>query len=580
MFRHISRLGMDLRLACVSVMLLVSVVCGENAKDVGANLKFDSRLSALEEREYQSWSSYIKALLCKEDSSFGLRLYNRYLSEALGLAPDSRYLINQWRYGRDLKEHPEKHFADLKEIWEKTPESANLTMLYMDLLMQADKRKEALEVVLRCQELNNWNSGVLTLRYVELTHIEGRSDIVEEMLRRALLSCKDEELTRANVAAACYWRACHEDENAILHDEAIGWYKRFKTKILSSRYRRKCLKYARRAAEKPEDLESMSSYVLSSILGDYELWDEQVAFLEGLEGDELVGNMASMVWFFIHSCHALKEAGRTDELREILGLVKFGTDWHRDVLICAAEMYMALEDYGRTVEIYEMLSQKEPREIRWRLMIAHISLVQGNSVKGLAALAPLRGLPPVGCVLKARLLEQHGDHEAAYREYISLLKIAGKEGMEGHWKPDHGFYNGIIMTCLSLNKRDEALKYVKEMYELDPEDPHGCNFYGYLLADFNQELDFAEHLINKALAQEPDNVAYIDSLAWVRYRQGRFAEALDEMAKVLKYNGLEQDPDGELREHLAAILKEFGISETADYYQKQADGLKKSTAGH
>ena len=573
MFRHVGRLGMDMRLVCVSVILLISVVCAENAKDVGANL-IDSRLSALEEREYKSWASYMKALLSRDDKSLGLGLYKRYLSEALGLAPDSEHLSRQWCYGRDLKKDPGKHTAELKEIWEKNPENASLTMLYMDLLVQADNQKGALEAVLRCQELNNWNSGVLALRYVELAHVEGRSGMVEEMLHRALSSCRNEELTRAHVAAACYWKACHEDEGAILHDEATGWYKRFKTKILCSRYRRKCLRHARKAAERPEDLESMSSYVLSSILGGYELWEEQVAFLEGLEGDEEVGNMTSMVWFFIDSCHALKEAGQTDELRKILGLVTFGTDWHRDVLICAAEMYMALEDYGRAVEIYEMLSQKEPRGINWRLMIAHISLVQGNSVKGLAALAPVRGLPPAGCVLRARLLEQHGDHEAAYKEYTSLLKIAGNGVVNRHWTPDTAFYDGIVMTCLSLKKRDEALKYVKALHELNPEDAHGCNFYGYLLADFNQELDLAERLIKKALAQEPDNAAYIDSLAWVRYRQRRFEEALDEMAKVLKNNGLEQDPDGELREHLAAILKEFGFDETADYYRKQVDELK------
>ena len=363
MFRHVSRIAIDLWRACVSMMLLVSVVCVANTEDVGANLKIDSRLSALEEQEYKSWASYMKALLCRDDSSLGLELYNRYLSEALGLAPDSDHLSRQWCYGRDLKKEPGKHASELRDIWEKNPGNAHLTMLYMDLLVQAEREKEALEAVLRCQELNNWSSGILTLRYVELAQVDGRSEIVEEMLHRSLSSCKGAELPRAHVAVAMYWKVCCDNERAVLHDETTGWFKRLSAKMLSSRFRRKCLRHARKASERAEDLESMSSYVLSSILGDFKLWEEQVAFLEKLEGDEEIGNMASMVWFFIASCRALKETGKTDELRDILGLVTFGTDWHRDVLICAADMYLSLKDYSRAVEIYEMLSQKEPRAI-------------------------------------------------------------------------------------------------------------------------------------------------------------------------------------------------------------------------
>ncbi|MBR4415499.1 MAG: hypothetical protein IKS67_01930, partial [Victivallales bacterium] len=147
--------------------------------------------------------------------------------------------------------------------------------------------------------------------------------------------------------------------------------------------------------------------------------------------------------------------------------------------------------------------------------------------------------------------------------------------LRDQWTPRASFYDGLVMTCIALKKQDEALKYVKALYEQDPEDAHGCNFYGYLLADFNRELDLAEKLVGKALTQEPDNPAYLDSMAWIRYRQGRYGEALDEMCKVLENDGMSQDPEGEISEHMAAILKALGYDATAEYYQKITDNLKK-----
>ncbi|HWP40882.1 MAG TPA: tetratricopeptide repeat protein, partial [Tepidisphaeraceae bacterium] len=41
-----------------------------------------------------------------------------------------------------------------------------------------------------------------------------------------------------------------------------------------------------------------------------------------------------------------------------------------------------------------------------------------------------------------------------------------------------------------------------------------------------RNLDRAEALIRVAVQAEPDNPSYLDSLGWVLYKRGRFAEAL------------------------------------------------------
>ena len=49
-------------------------------------------------------------------------------------------------------------------------------------------------------------------------------------------------------------------------------------------------------------------------------------------------------------------------------------------------------------------------------------------------------------------------------------------------------------------------------------------------AEKNVHLDEAEEMIKKALEIDPDNGAYLDSLGWVKFRKGKFEEALSDLA--------------------------------------------------
>ena len=80
---------------------------------------------------------------------------------------------------------------------------------------------------------------------------------------------------------------------------------------------------------------------------------------------------------------------------------------------------------------------------------------------------------------------------------------------------------------------DDALKRVVPLYDNDRENPSLANFYGYLLAEKGENLDFAETLLGKALGSEPENGYYLDSLGWIRYKKGQFREALVILLKAV-----------------------------------------------
>jgi len=90
---------------------------------------------------------------------------------------------------------------------------------------------------------------------------------------------------------------------------------------------------------------------------------------------------------------------------------------------------------------------------------------------------------------------------------------------------------GVALELATLyghaGRYDEALRRVVPLYNNDPEDASLANFYGYLLAEKGESLDLAERLLDKALAKEPQNGYFLDSLGWIKFKKGRFREALD-----------------------------------------------------
>ena len=88
-----------------------------------------------------------------------------------------------------------------------------------------------------------------------------------------------------------------------------------------------------------------------------------------------------------------------------------------------------------------------------------------------------------------------------------------------------------------LGRLDEAEELLEEVLDEYPDDIEADNDLGFLWADGNKHLARALEMIRTAVAAEPDNRAYRDSLGWVYYRLGRFAEAVAELEKAPTRSG-------------------------------------------
>ena len=132
---------------------------------------------------------------------------------------------------------------------------------------------------------------------------------------------------------------------------------------------------------------------------------------------------------------------------------------------------------------------------------------------------------------EARLLADHGDAEGG----LKLLATA----LEKH--PDHPaieYDRAVILERAGHVK--ESVDVLEQLLKERPDDPVLMNALGYTLADHNLDLTRAEGLIHKALQTTPDSPAVLDSLGWVRYRQGDAKGATVELEHAYS---LEHDSD-------------------------------------
>jgi Tfp pilus assembly protein PilF len=98
-----------------------------------------------------------------------------------------------------------------------------------------------------------------------------------------------------------------------------------------------------------------------------------------------------------------------------------------------------------------------------------------------------------------------------------------------------------------------------------------CNDLGFTWADQGRNLDKAAALIEVAVAEEPDNQSFLDSMGWVLYKQGRYDQAAVYLQKAI---GPALQPDPVVLDHFGDVLYRLGRKEEAGrQWERSLGGL-------
>ena len=115
-------------------------------------------------------------------------------------------------------------------------------------------------------------------------------------------------------------------------------------------------------------------------------------------------------------------------------------------------------------------------------------------------------------------------------------------------------------------KFDLAEQQFRTVLAENPNTASALNYYGYMLADRGVRLEEATSMIQRAVSQELNNGAYLDSLGWAYFKQNKLAEAEEYLRKAADRQG--HDPT--ILGHLGDVYSKLGQTERAAEYWERA----------
>lgn len=217
---------------------------------------------------------------------------------------------------------------------------------------------------------------------------------------------------------------------------------------------------------------------------------------------------------------ALVNGGQIEAGRK--ALTALTTDAPRDVsawyLLSQVEMQAGRTEAAEAAA--RKISEIDATDPRGPLAMAAIRAARGDH-RGAATLleslsVALRDKPPSDAAIQVALdlstaLEKTGERARAVRVLEDALSRTR----------DLELTRALASAYDRDKKQAEAERLYREVLALAPSDGVALSGLGRLLADRKEKLTEAAELAQRAVAGDPDNPAYLDSLGWVLVQQGR-----------------------------------------------------------
>jgi len=152
-------------------------------------------------------------------------------------------------------------------------------------------------------------------------------------------------------------------------------------------------------------------------------------------------------------------------------------------------------------------------------------------------------------LLEAEILNRHQRGEEAILTYDRGLQVL---------PDDTRLLYGRALLNDELNHTEAAVRDLRRVLALKPDDASAMNALGYTLADRTEQQTEALDLISKALTLKPGEPSIMDSLGWVQYRLGHLDVALEKLRSAY-----DKQPDPEIAAHLGEVLWVSGQKDEA-----------------
>ncbi|MDQ3282250.1 MAG: tetratricopeptide repeat protein [Acidobacteriota bacterium] len=292
-----------------------------------------------------------------------------------------------------------------------------------------------------------------------------------------------------------------------------------------------------------KDPDLNASFALS--LAGQKKWDEaSAAFTKLLGTPDLPDNLAALARTQLAFID-LQKGNYAAAVETARAIFTFRDKPNAQAINIALEALKKEKKNAEAVALLEPLVQKFPDEPFLNARYVEALTLAGDKEKARqhANAQAKRGTRNAVSIAEAYL--QAGEKTAA----VGLIRTAIEASPEDL---DLQFQLGSLLERAGDRKASEAA--FLRILEKNPQHAPTLNYLGYMWAESGVNLDRAQEMLTRAVGQEPNNGAYVDSLGWVYFRIGNLELAekyLTDATKLLPH-------DATVHEHLGDVLAKRG----------------------
>lgn len=231
---------------------------------------------------------------------------------------------------------------------------------------------------------------------------------------------------------------------------------------------------------------------------------------------------------------------------------------YRDYLI-------AIEDYPHAAEQAEYSLDLNPNDENQWLALTSLYLRVADYDGVVRAARRSRHFFPnntTSYLLSATALNQKEEYAEAEADLRKALEIADPKDNEMLSE----LYTSLGDNFYARELTDSAFAYYDKAIELFPENLTALNNCAYYLACTDGDLDKAEEMILRVVAERPDEATSLDTYAWVLFKKKDYKKALEVINDALEKT---DEPSAELYDHAGDIsFMNQDYSQAVEYWKK------------
>jgi tetratricopeptide (TPR) repeat protein len=244
-----------------------------------------------------------------------------------------------------------------------------------------------------------------------------------------------------------------------------------------------------------------------------------------------------------------------DEIRELLGRCYIRLGRNRDARVeyaallknhpASSPVLMVLGglceeegDTNRAREFFKLATTGIPPEPQAFIRLASLSFEKDDNAAGAILDEAISRFPDDVRVRVVRALwsMRRERYEEAAGHFERVARVIERDEAAARLVQPF-FYLWYGGACERAGRREDAERLIQKYLVLNPDSAEGLNTLAFLWAEDGRHLDQAMDSITRALKQEPDNGAYLDTLGWIYYKRGNYPLALETLTLSLRKEG-------------------------------------------